>query len=205
MDAFESVVSLILEQDGFWVRSRFKVDLTKEEKCVVDRPSSPRWELDLVAYKGATNEVRVIECKSYLDSRGVSVTAFDGTEPRFAKRFKLFNERRLREVVFRRLVVQLEESGLCAKEPQVTLCLAAGKIASDQDRLKLQSHFLANGWVLWDDKWLRNALSSVALRGYENEVPAIMAKLLLRKAGTSNPANGSVLRKRGVPEAHSVI
>lgn len=54
MDSFESVVSTILERDGYWVKSTFKVGLTKEEKREIGRPSSPRWELDLVAYKGST-------------------------------------------------------------------------------------------------------------------------------------------------------
>jgi hypothetical protein len=49
MDSFESLVASILEREGFWVRSNFKVDLTKEEKRTIGRPSSPRWEIDLLA------------------------------------------------------------------------------------------------------------------------------------------------------------
>ena len=48
MDAFEQVVSEILWMDGYWVRNSVKVGLTKEEIVSLSRPSSPRWELDVV-------------------------------------------------------------------------------------------------------------------------------------------------------------
>ena len=59
MDSFEQVVSEILWMDGYWVRTSVKVDLTKEEKVQIGRPSSPRWELDIVAYSGRNNSLRV--------------------------------------------------------------------------------------------------------------------------------------------------
>jgi hypothetical protein len=55
MDAFEQVVSEILWMDGHWVRTSVKVDLAKEEKVLIGRPSSPRWELDIVGYSGRDN------------------------------------------------------------------------------------------------------------------------------------------------------
>lgn len=102
MDAFEQVVSEILWMDGYWVRTSVKVDLTKEEKVSIGRPSSPRWELDIVAYSGRDNMLRVVECKSYLDSRGVALKAFDGTDAKSAERYKLFSNDNLRTVVFGR-------------------------------------------------------------------------------------------------------
>jgi len=38
----------------------------------IGRPSSPRWELDIVAYSGRDNLLLVVECKSRLDSQGVN-------------------------------------------------------------------------------------------------------------------------------------
>ena len=76
MDSFESVIASLLERDGFWVRSSVKVELSKAEKRFIGRASSPRWELDLVAFKGKTNELWIVECKSFLDSRGVDIRAF---------------------------------------------------------------------------------------------------------------------------------
>lgn len=180
MNAFESLVASLLELDGYWVKPTFKVDITKEEKRRIGRPSSPRWELDLVAYKGATNEVLVVECKSYLDSRGVRSDGFIGDNDAHLARYKLFNEDILRETVLARLSRQLVESGLCQDHPKVRLCLAAGKIATEFDRNTLQEHFKSNGWFLFDDTWLRTKLLEVSEAGYENQVSSIVAKLLLR-------------------------
>jgi hypothetical protein len=180
MDAFEQLVSEILWMEGYWVRTSVKVDLTKEEKRQIGRPSSPRWELDIVAYSGRHNRLLVVECKSYLDSRGVALRAFDGTDDKLAKFFKLFAEENLRNVVFNRLRLQFAESGACRSNPEVKLCLACGRIATDTDRAGLHEHFAKNGWDLWDEPWLRERLKQMSDRGYENQVSAIVAKLLLR-------------------------
>ena len=119
----------------------------------------------------------------YLDSRGVALRAFDGSDQEFAKRFKLFGERQLRNVVFKRLCKQFTESGACRAEPGVKLCLACGRIASDTDRAGLRRHFAAKGWELLDEEWLLNRLKTMSESGYENQVSAVMAKLLLRGKG----------------------
>lgn len=64
MDAFERVVASLLEREGFWIRSSLKVELTKAENVEIRRPSSPRWELDVVGYRASDNEFRIVECKS---------------------------------------------------------------------------------------------------------------------------------------------
>jgi len=186
MDAFEALVVMLLEHEGYWVKSRFKVELTKEEKRLIDRPSSPRWELDVIAYKGISNELLVVECKSYLDSSGVRARDLNNANERYAERYKLFNDPKLRETVLRRLELQLVNSGACALSPSIRLCLAAGKIATDNDRAKLREHFQTNGWMLFDDEWLHERLMDVSRSGYENEVAAIVAKLLLRNGASSS-------------------
>jgi hypothetical protein len=180
MDAFEQLVSEILWMEGYWVRTSVKVNLTKEEKRQIGRPSSPRWELDIVAYSGRDNLLRVIECKSYLDSRGVALRGFVGTDGRLAERFKLFADDQLRSVVFNRLRLQFAESGACRSDPEVKLCLACGRIASNADRAALHEHFAEKGWELWDEPWLRERLKLMSNQGYENQVSAVVAKLLLR-------------------------
>jgi len=180
MDAFEQVVSEILWMEGYWVRTSVKVDLTKEEKVRIGRPSSPRWELDIVGYSGRDNVLRVVECKSYLDSRGVVFRAFDGSDAKSAERYKLFSDDNLRSVVFDRLRIQLADCGACAPDAAVNLCLACGRIATTADRDGLHRHFAAKGWELWDERWLRDRLQKMAEGGYENQVSAVVAKLLLR-------------------------
>jgi hypothetical protein len=140
MDAFEQLVSEILWIEGYWVRTSVKVELTKEEKRLIGRPSSPRWELDIVAYSGKENLLRVVECKSYLDSRGVALRAFNGTDKGSPDRFKLFSDDQLRDVVFNRLCRQFEASGACALNPSVRLCLACGRIATNADGEGLRTH-----------------------------------------------------------------
>jgi hypothetical protein len=191
MDAFQRVVVSLLEREGFWVRSSFKVELTKDEKVKIGRPSSPRWELDLVGYRARDNEVRVVECKSYLDSRGVAMAAFNGLNPGFAKRFKLFAEPETRAAMFRRMEAQLLALGAIRPRPRVTVCLAAGRIASTSDRLALRSYFQSEGWLLWDEEWIGQQLAALAEGGYKNDVTAVVAKLLLRstkgKGDSSKP------------------
>jgi hypothetical protein len=179
MDAFEQLVGEILWMKGFWVRTSVKVELTKEEKRLIKRHSTPRWELDIVAYSGRENLLRVVECKSYLDSFGVQSKGFDGSDSKDAKRYKLFNESVLRDTIFNRLKIQFHESGACPREPEVKLCLACGKI-KESSRAWLREHFQSNEWDLWDEAWLKKHLRLMEKGGYENQVSAVVTKLLLR-------------------------
>ena len=179
MDAFESLVALLLSLEGYWVRTGYKVALTKDEKRRIERPSSPRWELDVVAYKGRTNEVLVVECKSFLDSRGVTIAPFKRGSTN--TRYKLFRESKLWRIVSGRLVAQLVETGACRKSPRVSLCLATGRIPTDADREALGAHFRKKGWQLFDDRWVRERLAATSKTRYENEVALVASKLLMRK------------------------
>jgi hypothetical protein len=180
LDAFEQLVSEILWMEGYWVKTSVKVELTKEEKRLIGRHSSPRWELDIVAYNGRDNVLQVVECKSYFDSVGVRASAFDGSSTEHAKRYKLFTEPELRRIVFNRLCLQLAQAGACRDAPAVRLSLACGKVRNETDRAAIRKHFTAQGWELWDEAWLRERLQRMAQQGYENQVSAVVAKLLLR-------------------------
>ncbi len=124
MDAFERLVAEVLWREGYWVRTSVKVELTKEEKRSIGRPSSPRWELDVVAYSARDNRLKIVECKSYLNSPGVTLAPFQNPKHRYAGRYKLFNDEHLRGVVFGRLRKQLSEKGICARNTKMQLCLA---------------------------------------------------------------------------------
>ena len=43
-----------------------------------------------------------------------------------------------------------------------------------------RQHFAEKGWELWDEAWLEEQLKLMSERGYENQVSAVVAKLLLR-------------------------
>jgi hypothetical protein len=179
VDAFEQVVSEILWLRGFWVRTSVKVSLTAKEKAKIGRRTAPRWELDIVAYSGRENALRVVECKSYMDSVGVRKLGFEGGSLDHQTRYKLFNDKLLRSVVLNRLRIQLAESGACRPNARVQLCLAAGKVR-EPDRKWIRDHFKAKKWELWDELWLRAQLVEMSKQGYENQVSAVVAKLLLR-------------------------
>ncbi len=180
MDAFESIVAMLLRREGYWTASSYKVVLTKQEKRHIKLPSSPRRELDLIAYRGSTNEVLAVECKSFLDSPGVYFG--DGTfwPPNY---YKLFVQPELRETVLARLRCQLVECGACRPNPKVTLCLAAGHIHRRTDVAGLRNHFEANHWLLFDPQWVAKRLASATSSSYENDIALMTAKLLSRNPG----------------------
>jgi hypothetical protein len=57
LDSFEQLVAAVLDRAGYWVRMSVKVNLTPEDKRAIGRPSSPRWEIDVVAYNGRDQEL----------------------------------------------------------------------------------------------------------------------------------------------------
>jgi len=177
LDAFESLIAMLLRHQGYWTAPSFKVELTKEEKRQIGRPSSPRWELDLIAYKPSANEILAVECKSYLDSTGV-IFRNGKFEPESS--YKLFSEKRIWPVVSKRLTQQLRDAGSCTGNLTATLCLAIGKMAKKTDRSGLISHFQNNGYLLFGPDWVIEQLLLASQRGYENDVAFIVSKLLLR-------------------------
>lgn len=189
MDSFEQVVAAVLDRDGYWVRTSVKVALTREEKQEIGRPSAPRWELDIVAYKGSTNELLVVECKSYLDSAGVRLTSFDGPKAAEETRYKLFSDDTLRRVVLSRLQTELAAQGFCPEGTEAKLCLAAGNIYGDAAALR--TVFETRGWRLLERSWLVEGLQRLASESYDNSVASVVAKLLLREEKSSGSTKGS--------------
>jgi hypothetical protein len=156
--------------------------LTKEEKKKIGNPSMPRPEIDVLAYSARRNELKIIECKSFLDSRGVKSAELRGEVK--SGRYKLFNNRRLRSAVISRLKRQLIESGACREGVSTVLCLACGKVASEKDRNDLRVFFEEKRWQLFDDRWIAKKVREKSNFGYENEVSTVVAKLL--RDGGSN-------------------
>lgn len=179
MDSFETVVAAILRRRGYWTQTSVKVELTKAEKRRIGRHSSPRWELDVVAYSGRSNELMVVECKSFLDSSGVSSDVFRQKSPKSAKRYKLFFEPKLRAVVLSRLRQQFLQAGFCARRPSVVLGLAAGKVKGSE--ILLEEALAEKGWRFFGPSKLREAVEELQGTAYENDVATVVAKILLRK------------------------
>lgn len=188
MDAFEQVVKVILEGQGWWVRQGYKIELTKEEKACIGRHSSPRWEIDLLAYKPELDQVLAVECKSFLDSPGVAAKDFSDSDSVEKSRYKLFNEPKLREVVLGNLRTQLLAKGLALKSSEIKLAMAVGKCKSKEDREKLHKLFEGQKWELYDDLQIREWTKELSNRGYDDSIATIVAKIIARKPAPSTAA-----------------
>ena len=179
MDYFERLVGTLLEREGYWVQQSYKVELSKADKRHLGKPSLPRPEIDLLAYKAGTNELLVIEVKSYLDSFGVDYQKVCVSHREMEGRYKLFTNLKYRNLVLKRLVAQLKESGSIKAGTLPTLCLAAGKFKPGSES-PIRKHFLRKGWKLITPSEIREGLVELANVGYENDPTILAAKVLLR-------------------------
>lgn len=179
MDHFEGIIRTLLEHDGYWVRQSFKVNLTKEEKRDTGKPSIPRPEIDLLAYRPHENCVLALEVKSYLDSPGVRVTDLALVHDIAEGRYKLFTCENYRNIVTKRLALDLVANGMCAREPKIRLGLIVGKVyqARSED---LRTVFNNRGWLFWSPEDVRDKVKALAAKDYENDPAIIAAKILMR-------------------------
>ena len=113
-----------------------------------------------------------------MNSSGVSFASLTGKNEKVAKKYKLFKYPKLLRVIRNRLVKQLITSKTCLAKPTVKLCLAAGKIKNEENKGLIKSHFDKKGWLLFDNIWIREKLKEYAQSDYENEVAAVVTKLM---------------------------
>lgn len=180
MNAFEKIVASLFRTEGYWTINGYRVDLSKDGKKEIGKPSLPRPEIDILAYQGSTNELIWVECKSYLDSGGVGYASFTNpTNPGY-NRFKVFNYPIYREVISRELISQTVDRGFARNGVSLKYCLVAGKVKSDKDRGLLVDYFKENGWLFYDEKWLKSGLKNAAKSQYEDDVTMITAKIIQR-------------------------
>jgi len=180
MDAFEEIVAGLLWEEGFWTTVGYKVNLPPGVKKALDKPSLPRPEIDVLAYRNRDNHLLWVECKSYLDSRGVIFEALSDHDSRRAQRYKVFTQPMYRQLVTAALIDQLVAEGRVHEGPSINYCLVTGKIATDRDRDQLHQYFDEQGWILYDEYWVKRGLENLAKKGYENDVAIIVAKLFSR-------------------------
>jgi hypothetical protein len=172
MNAFEELVAGLLRREGYWTHQSYKVVLSKQDKVSIGKPSLPRIEIDILGYKASSNTLLWVECKSYLDSSGVSLSNFDAENGRY----KVFANKELRSVATKQLISQATKSGLARGHPKVEYWLVAGHIARES-RQGLQKRFDSEGWILLTDEWIANHLKAMAGDAYEDDVAMIVAKL----------------------------
>ncbi len=179
MDHFESIIATLLEAEGYWVRRSFKVNVTKEEKRQIGKPSIPRPEIDLLALHFSTNEVLVLEAKSFLDSPGVKLAQLKEEHEVPDGRYKLFTSERYRSVVLVRLLQDLIACGMANSDTKISLGLAAGKVYQGQSE-PIGEFMAKKEWLFWSPENIKQKVTALAARGYENDPAIITAKILMR-------------------------
>lgn len=179
MDYFEAIVKTLLEDEGFWTRQSVKVNVTKEEKREIGKPTIPRPEIDLIAYKPESKEILAIEVKSFLDSSGVHLKCLQENHDIPEGRYKLFTCSNYRKIVFDRLNKDLKESGLLASPLKIRLGLAAGNVYKNSE-FEIQEHLKNKDMFFWGPSEIKKRIQNLAKKGYENDPTVIAAKVLLR-------------------------
>ena len=177
MDYFENIVKTILESEGYWARQLFKIDLSPEQKRRIGKPTMPRPEIDLLAFKPNDNIVVAMEVKSYLNSAGVRLAALKKEHATPTGNLKLFTCANYRKIVFGKLKQDLIESGMADKKTTIQLGLAAGKVYQKRED-EIQQLFKKKGWVFWSPTKIRDAVHDFANDKYENDPAYITAKIL---------------------------
>jgi hypothetical protein len=79
-----------------------------------------------------------------------------------------------------RLKQWLTGMGRCRTGVRVQLCLAAGKLASDNDRTRIAEFFKIKGWHLMDDRWIAMEMKRLSATGYADNEAIMATKLLAR-------------------------
>lgn len=179
MDHFESIISTLLEAEGYWVRRSFKVNLTKDEKQQIGKHSIPRPEIDLLALSFSKNEVLALEAKSFLDSPGVKLEQLQEEHEVPEGRYKLFTSERYRTVVLSRLLSDLVACGMANSKTKIILGLAAGKVHQNRSE-PIRQFMSAKNWLFWSPEEIKQKVTALAERGYENDPAIITAKILMR-------------------------
>ena len=179
MDYFESIIKTLLEEEGYWCRQSFKVNVTNAEKREIGKLSIPRPEIDLIAYKPGENRILAIEVKSYLDSPGVRVKDLKQRYEVPKGGYKLFTCEAYREIVFNRLKLDLIELGLIDEPHPIQIGLVAGKVYK-QAEAELQTLIENDGMLFWGPSLIKSKMKKLASKKYENDPVVIAAKLLVR-------------------------
>ncbi len=179
MDYFESLCKTLLEDDGYWVRQSYKIDLSKEQKKQLGKPSLPRPEIDLLAFNHRKNELLFIEVKSFLDSHGVRLQDLK-EEHKFPEgKYKVVTCQMYRTIIESQLKHQLTEEGLVSPKTKTRFGLIFGKVRPVDDQ-GIQSFCHEKDWFYWSPDEVRARVTNLAQKGYENEPSVITAKILLR-------------------------
>lgn len=179
MDYFESIAKTLLEDEGYWVKQSFKVNLSVEQKALIGKPSIPRPEIDLLALNFKENEVIVFEAKSYFDSTGTKASELVESFNQPHGRYKLFTCKNYQNIVLQQLRQDMKTQRLINDATTFRLGLILGKVLK-KDNNEIANLCKERNWVFWSPEEIKARVTKLAAKGYENEPAVITAKILLR-------------------------
>jgi len=78
MDAFEQIVADLLRAEGWWGTTNFTIQLNEAQRVLFNMKNARPFEFDIVDYRGHTNTLMVVECRSYMYSKGVQTKEVTG-------------------------------------------------------------------------------------------------------------------------------
>jgi hypothetical protein len=180
-EAFEEVVAVLLEADGYWVKRNVKLHVPGATALGL---KSGACELDIVAYRHShPAEVLVVECKSFGRSGGVDKKTFDPPVPPIARRhrYKLFWSPQLRQGISQ----LLGDTGVTPQGVQHVYCLASAATAK-ADHQYIANYLTSNGMRFFDRAWLSKNLAALASSSvYQNCIVSTLASFY------HGPSNGN--------------
>ena len=178
MDAFEEIISELLERDKYWVKNSVKINtITKEDKVDLQKPSMPTPEIDLVAYDAGNNELILIEVKSFLYSGGVRKDDVIVSHPYLKGKYKILTCLRYQEILKKRLREKWEERGLINPDTQIRFGLIAGNIYGNHES-DIKKHAVDNNWFYWGPRDIETKIKDLANTSYENKQINMISKIL---------------------------
>ena len=179
MDAFEKIIGQLLQEQKYWVRHSVKIELSPEEKKAINKPSTPRPEIDIAAYNVNEDTLYLLEVKSYLDSPGVVYEEVAIEQEEQSGRYKLLTSKNYRAVLEFRLKVDWVKAGYIGCETIISYGLIAGNIYRNREA-ELQQYFDGKNWLFWGPSLIKEKILALAAKGYENNAVTIAAKILTR-------------------------
>ena len=179
MDAFEEIVGKLLLEEHYWVRHSVKINLTKEEKRKISKPTTPRPEIDIVAFDLKADIIYLLEAKSLLDSGGVGLDDIKKVQKVQTGRYKLLTSKKYRAVLSSRLKQDWTEKGLIKRSTTISYGLVAGKIYKNKED-DMNNFFQRKEWFFWGPTTVKAKLEKLVKKGYENSSVTVIAKILLR-------------------------
>ncbi len=179
MNAFEHIVELYLQEKNYWTRHSVKVELTKADRAKLKLPTTPRAEIDLVAYNPVSDVLVLIEVKSYFDNPGLTIGELNGTDKNNANRCKLLNNKLFQKVVTDRLVEDFLNRKLIKKSTEIKYALAVGKV--QQKSLTAVKAYLTKNkkkkYLYFDPSDIKQTIKNLAEKGWEDNIIIVTAKI----------------------------